>query len=198
MTGDIHIREETEADTAAIDAVTIAAFLDAPHALHNEQFIVRALRRSGMLTVSLVAETLADSATTGIVRALLVEPKPAPTVSGNFANTLVGHVAISPVGVSDGTVGWYGLGPVSVLPGVQHRGVGAALVRQALGMLRRLDSARGCVVLGDPAYYGRFGFAMDTRSKMPDAPPEYFQVLSFDGTVPTGVVRYHSAFAATS
>ncbi|HEX7988901.1 MAG TPA: N-acetyltransferase, partial [Stenotrophomonas sp.] len=52
----IQIRPETPADIAAIDAVTVAAFLEAPHTDHTEQFIVAALRRSGQLTVSLVAE----------------------------------------------------------------------------------------------------------------------------------------------
>src|SRR5258708_15645710 len=48
----IEIRNETAADVAAIEAVTISAFLHAPHTSHTEQFIVDALRKAGQLTVS--------------------------------------------------------------------------------------------------------------------------------------------------
>lgn len=83
------IRNEVSADVHAIDAITTAAFLTARHTAHTEQFIVKALRKTGKLTISLVAELGAD---------------------------VVGHVAISPVTISDASLGWYGLGPISVEP----------------------------------------------------------------------------------
>ena len=52
----LQLRHETSDDIAAIEAVTMAAFADAPHTSHTEQFIVRALRAANELTLSIVAE----------------------------------------------------------------------------------------------------------------------------------------------
>jgi putative acetyltransferase len=164
----IKIRSETAADVAVIEAVTASAFANAAHTSHTEQFIVDALRKAGMLTVSLVAE-----------------------VEG----TIVGHAAVSPVVISDGTSGWFGLGPISVVPEHQSRGVGALLMGEALRMLRN-QGAAGCVVLGEPKYYGRFGFQSDPRLTLPGVPAEYFQALAFNSPRPHGVVSYHGAFEA--
>ena len=164
------IRKETPADTGAIGAVTRAAFLHAEHTDHTEQFIVQALRAAGALSVSLVAE---------------------------LDGALIGHVAASPVNISDGTPRWYGLGPVSVLPAHQHRGVGSRLVKQVLDDLRQLGAA-GCVVLGEPAYYGRFGFRAESTLVLPGVPPAYFQALVLEGALPAGSVSYHPAFEARS
>ena len=171
--GDIEavaIRTERPADGAAIDEVTVEAFLQVPHGGRTEQLIVNALRRAGALTISLVAER---------------------------DHHIVGHVAISPVVVSDHSPGWFGLGPVSVLPAWQRRGIGTRLIDQALASLRALG-ASGCVVVGDPAFYGRFGFAARPELVYPDLPPQYFQALAFNAPVPSGTVSYHDAFNATS
>lgn len=162
------IRKEAPADAAAIEAITAAAFRNAPHSSHTEHFIVRALREAGQLSVSLVADD------DGIV---------------------VGHVAVSPVTISDGTVGWYGLGPVSVAPDRQGRGIGARLVEHALSELRR-TGASGCAVLGEPGYYSRFGFIAEPSLTLPGVPPEYFQAVTFAGPLPTGEVSYHESFTA--
>jgi putative acetyltransferase len=165
----VRIRNEADEDVLAIEAVTAAAFLEAPHTSHTEQFIVAALRAAGALSVSLVAEA---------------------------EGAVVGHVAVSPVTISDGTPDWYGLGPISVLPAWQGRGVGSALMRAALEALRELGAA-GCVVVGEPAFYGRFGFRAEPSLVLPDIPPEYFQAISFGGAnLLCGVVSYHEAFDA--
>jgi putative acetyltransferase len=164
------IRAETAADVAAIHAVTRAAFLDAPHTAHVEQFIVDALRAAGVLSISLVAES---------------------------GGVVVGHVAVSPVSISDDSPGWYGLGPLSVAPGHQRRGIGSALMREILRLLRERD-ASGCVLVGDPAFYSRFGFKPLAALVLPDVPPEYFQAISFSHTVPRGSVTFHAAFTARS
>jgi putative acetyltransferase len=52
-------------------------------------------------------------------------------------------------------------------------------------------------VLGEPAFYGRFGFAVQPDLRLPGVPPEYFQVLAFGTAVPAGTVAYHEAFNAT-
>lgn len=164
------IRKEIPSDAAAIEAVTTAALLAAAHSSHTEQFIVRALRSSGQLAVSLVAED------NGVV---------------------VGHVAVSPVTISDGASGWYGVGPLSVVPERQGQGIGTLLMERALTELRAMGAA-GCVVLGEPGYYSRFGFTAEAALVLPEVPPQYFQALSFKGFVPSGTVTYHDAFQATA
>lgn len=164
------IRPELPVDVGAIAALTKAAFLNAPHAAHTEAFIVNALRRAGALSVSLVAEQ---------------------------GGVLVGHVATSPVGVSDGSPGWHGLGPISVLPEHQRSGIGSALMRAALRSLRE-QGATGCMLVGDPAYYRRFGFRTEEQLVYPGVPPEYFMVLPFTDALAQGTVTFHEAFGATA
>jgi putative acetyltransferase len=165
---DIQIDNESADDAARIHEVTAEAFLDAPHTDHTEQFIVDALRHSGALTISKIA-----------------------IVDGE----IIGHVAISPVTLSTGATGWFGLGPISVLSEFQGRGVGSRLMASSLSDLEAMG-ASGCVVLGDPGYYGRFGFKVVDGLGYPGVPAEYFQALSFSGEVPQGEVSYHEAFSA--
>lgn len=166
----IEIRNEDSEDASAIDAVTIAAFRSAEHSSGTEQHIIRALRDAGQLVVSLVAEEQGQ---------------------------VVGHVAASPVALSDGTAGWYGLGPMSVLPEHQSRGLGTLLVTRSLTELRAMGAA-GCVVLGEPGYYARFGFGPEPRLVLPGVPAQYFQAIAFQDAVPAGEVTYHASFEATA
>ena len=164
----IVIREEKSSDILAIHRLTAAAFIEAPHTDHTEQFIIKALRDSGALTISLVAE-----------------------MEGN----LVGHVALSPVSITDNTPAWYGLGPISVLPSKQGLGIGSKLMHAAIQALKNME-ANGCVLLGEPLYYQRFGFKPFDSLVLPDVPPEYFLALPFKEHVPQGKVSYHQAFSA--
>jgi putative acetyltransferase len=59
--------------------------------------------------------------------------------------------------MSDGTKDWYGLGPVSVHPDFQRKGIGKALIQKGLSRLRNLK-AKGCCLVGHPEYYRQFGF----------------------------------------
>ncbi|ENX16167.1 hypothetical protein F895_01758 [Acinetobacter sp. CIP 64.2] len=170
MKMNIHIRDEKLSDIQAIFDLTQAAFANAEHSSHTEQFIVNALRNSGQLSLSLVA------------------------ISNK---KLIGHIAFSSVRLSDGTKNWYGLGPISVLSDYQGQGVGAKLMHAGLEALKDLD-AMGCVVLGDPAYYSKFGFKADPRLILQGVPAEYFQILPFTEHVPTGDVVYADAFSATA
>ena len=160
------IRPEQPGDIDAIHDVTLAAFKAVQHSDQTEAGIVAALRAAGALTVSLVVED---------------------------HDRIIGHVALSPVTINGKVGAWYGLGPVSVLPDRQGEGFGQTLVRVGLERLRaRL--AHGCVVLGDPGYYGRFGFAWDPGLTYGSVPPGYFQRLVFHGPSPAGHVAYHDAF----
>lgn len=161
------IRAERAGDEAAVAAVVERAFADHPFSDHTETSIVAALREAGALAISLVADA---------------------------AGTIVGHVAASPVTVGDGAAGWYGLGPVAVAPERQRQGIGRALVETTLQRLRDAGAA-GCVVVGESAYYGRFGFASHPALVLPGVPPQFFMALSFSDAWPEGTVAYHPAFA---
>jgi predicted N-acetyltransferase YhbS len=159
------IRAEQPSDFAAIARITAAAFADTSYGHNGEAGIVEALRADGALTVSLVAVLQGE---------------------------VVGHVAFSPVRIGAES-GWYGLGPVSVEPARQRQGIGQALIRPGLDRLGELGAA-GCVVLGAPDYYRRFGFKSDPALHYADAPAPYFQRLILKGPAPHGAAVYHRAF----
>jgi putative acetyltransferase len=168
MSPKIVIRNETDADVGTITEVTIAAFKTLAISNHTEQFIIEALRAAKALTVSLVAE-----------------------VNGR----VIGHIAFSPVTISDGTRNWYGLGPVSVLPEYQRKGVGKALIQEGLSRLKDLN-AHGCCLVGHPDYYRKFGFKNVSGLVHEGVPQEVFFALSFDGHTPQGSVAFHEGFKA--
>ncbi|MEX2444571.1 MAG: N-acetyltransferase [Alkalispirochaeta sp.] len=168
MVQNVLIRDETSTDFDVISEVTIAAFETMKISNHTEQFIIEALRSAKALTVSLVAE--AD----GIV---------------------VGHIAFSPVTMSDGTKDWYGLGPVSVHPDFQRKGIGKALIQEGLSRLKNLK-AKGCCLVGHPQYYRQFGFNNVEGLIHEGVPKEVFFALSFDGNIPQGNVSFHEGFKA--
>ncbi len=162
----MEIRSERAGDEEAISSLVTATFAAAEHSDGTEAAIVERLRQAGALTISLVAED---------------------------QGTIVGHVAFSPVTIDGLDRGWFGLGPVAVELGRQGMGIGARLIREGLDRLRAAGT-NGCVVLGEPDYYGRFGFRADGRLIYPGPPPQYFQALAFGADVPSGIVAYQPAF----
>jgi len=162
------IRKETASDIEAIAEVTIAAFRTHPISNHTEQFIIQALRAADALTLSLVAE---------------------------LDGRIVGHIAFSPITISDGAAGWYGLGPLSVLPEYQRQGIGKSLVNKGLSLLKELGG-QGCTLVGDPNYYKRFGFRHVPELVHAGVPQEVFLALPFTELVPQGMVVFHEGFLA--
>lgn len=160
------IRPEHPGDAEAITQITDAAFAEAPHSGGNEARIVLALRDAGALTVSLVAVA---------------------------EGRVVGHIAFSPVQVDGQAGALFGLGPVSVEPALQGTGIGKALVLAGLEHLRALGAA-GCVLVGDPGYYSRFGFACDPGLTYLGHPNPYLQGLALGRALPRGAVEFHRAF----
>jgi putative acetyltransferase len=168
MNPEIAIRSENNADIGEITEVTAAAFKTLEISNHTEQFIIAALREAKALTVSLVAE---------------------------LDSRVIGHIAFSPVTMSDDTPNWYGLGPVSVLPECQRKGIGKALIQEGLARIKDLN-AQGCCLVGHPNYYRNFGFRNVSGLVHAGVPQEVFLALSFDGHVPQGEVTLHEGFKA--
>ena len=168
MNPKIVIRKETHDDAGAITEATVAAFKTLEISSHTEQFIIEALRAAKALAVSLVAE---------------------------LDGRVIGHIAFSPVTISDGTSNWYGLGPVSVLPEHQRKGIGKTLIQEGLSRLKDMK-AQGCCLVGHPDYYRKFGFKNMSGLVYEGVPQEVFFALSFDGHTPQGTVAFHEGFKA--
>ncbi len=166
----MNIRPETAADETAISRIHYTAFMGhpqhAPGAEPTEHLIVERLRRAGDLLLSLVLER---------------------------DGQILGHIAMSPARIGAEDKGWYVLGPVGVLPECQKQGLGSVLVREALERMRALG-ARGVVLVGDPKFYGRFGFAQPGGLTCMDVPREVILALCFGGNAPVGEITLHKAF----
>lgn len=121
------------------DAAAIHALLVACFPTDAEARLVDELRAAQRLWVSYVAE-----------------------VDGQ----VVGHVAFSPVSTASGAMG-VGLAPLAVLQTHRRRGVAADLVTAGLAACRALN-CRWSVVLGDPAYYARFGYQTASQFGLSD------------------------------
>ena len=105
----------------------------------------------------------------------------------------MGHLMLSPITI-DGQEGpWLGLAPVAVHPDWQGQGIGSDLVREGLDTALEMDW-KAVVVLGDPAYYGRFGFMSNARLTLDGVPPEYFMHVAFSPVYGGGTVTYHPGF----
>lgn len=115
---------------------------------------------------------------------------------------IVGHVALSPVVVEGPAASppSAGLAPLSVLPEQQGQGVGAALMRAAI-VEARATGRDAIFLLGEPLYYGRFGFTLAAPRGLHYASHDFDPAFQCLETRPgalvgvTGWVRFHEAFA---
>jgi putative acetyltransferase len=165
----VAIRSERPEDIRAIYDLTKRAFAPMAFAGGDEQDLIDAVRDAGALSISLVAE---------------------------IDSRIVGHVAFTPAKAADNTPGWFGLGPVAVEPELQRKGIGSQLINEGLGKLREWNAA-GCIVLGDPTYYQRFGFLPFPALAPAGQPPEYFMILPMMESQPKAVVDFHPLFSAS-
>lgn len=132
-----------------------------------EARLVEALRAAGDVVLSLVAER------DGAVR---------------------GHILFSRLMVrGEEDFPAVALAPLAVDPAHQREGNGTALVKDAHLRFQR-EGELLCVVLGDPAYYGRFGFAADPKLTLDGVPPDYFMRVAFSPVYGGGTVSYHPGF----
>jgi putative acetyltransferase len=162
----VAIRDEGAADVAAIRDLTAAAFAPMAFSDGTEPAIIDALRDTGDLVLSLVAEA---------------------------EGAVVGHVAFSPVRIGGVHGGWFGLGPIAVLPGLQRQGIGRALIAAGLARLRDWG-AQGCALIGDPGYYGQMGFRSDGRLTHAALDRRYVQWLALADTAPVGELQFAAGF----
>ncbi|MDP5240975.1 N-acetyltransferase [Uliginosibacterium sp. 31-16] len=163
----LRIRPERAEDVDAIRRIIERAFAGQTHSNQTEHQLVDALRTAGALSASLVAEQ---------------------------AGEIIGHIAFSAVQINGRDCGWFGLAPLAVSPSHQRQGVGKKLIAAGLGQLDTLG-AQGCVVLGDPAYYARFGFRPRAGLFLDQVPAEYFMAHTVTDPCPQGSVSFHPAFA---
>ena len=160
------IRPETPADYFAIRSIVEQAFRNMPYAGGDEQKIIERLRFANALTLSLVAM---------------------------IDDQMVGHIAFSPAKAGDESGPWFALGPISVLPEYQCKGIGAQLIERGLEDIRKLGPL-GCILTGNPFYYSRFGFEVTPQNAPENEPAEYFMVKRFESVQPTGRFGFHRAF----
>jgi putative acetyltransferase len=160
------IRPERPGDEDAIHHLTVAAFEPMEFSNGSESSIIEGLRRSGDLILSLVAEE---------------------------NGKIVGHAAFSPVTIGGAADDWFGLGPISVKPERQRQGIGRALILRGMELLKS-RGAHGCALIGDPAFYSRFGFHSDGLLSHGDLDPRYVQRIIFSGPAPEGAVTFAPAF----
>ena len=161
------IREESPADIPTISDLTTRAFATAKQAAGNEAEIVEKLRDADALTLSLVAE---------------------------HEGRIVGHAAVSPVTVSDGTEGWYALGPVSVEHELQRQKIGTQLINRAIDILEK-SGAEGLTAAGEEVFFVRFGFLPIPFFYHASVPEENFLSVRINAAdYPDGEAVYHEAF----
>ena len=150
------------------DAPRVRVVLEAAFGGTVEADVVDKLRASGDIVLALVAE----------------QP-----------DGIAAYVAFPRLNLDLGerTVPVIGLAPVGVAPGRQREGIGSALIREGLARLRDRGE-RLVFVLGEPGYYGRFGFKMMDRFVSRYAGP-YFQAMMLAPDAPVaGKVSYPQAF----
>lgn len=161
------VRPERPEDHGAIHDVTLRAFAPMAYADGDEQELIARFRDAGQLALSLVAER---------------------------EGTVVGQVTLTPALAADGIGSWYALGPVAVEPALKHQGIGSALILSAIDWLKAQHAA-GCILVGNPAYYSRFGFRPFPELAPPDQPAQFYQILPLAIANPTSVIAFHPLFS---
>lgn len=167
--GQVTLRPETLADVQPIADLTTAAFSGKPYSDGTEAALIDALRREGVLALSLVAEG---------------------------AGQRLGHVALSPAEPVTDSGRWFALGPIAVAPSAQGKGIGAALIRAAQSWMAG-QGALGCILIGSTGYYPRFGFLPRPDLAPEGEPAAHFMVWKCTASAPDVVIRFHPALQSS-
>jgi len=105
-----------------------------------------------------------------LVAALLRQPAEVLSLVACEGEAIVGHALFSVCSIVGSDCSAALLGPLAVTPAAQRKGIGSALIHDGLQRLEAEGVALVCV-LGNPAYYGRFGFRAESAVQPPYAPP---------------------------
>ncbi|MEI2682405.1 GNAT family N-acetyltransferase [Erwinia aphidicola] len=119
-----------------VDAASIDSLLRRCFPTSAEAELVQQLREDGLLTLGVVAT--------------------------DDEGQVLGYAAFSPVTLAEEDRQWVGLAPLAVDESVRKQGLGKQLIYEGLDTLNEFGYA-AVVVLGDPAYYGRYGFEPAAR-----------------------------------
>jgi len=155
--------------------------------------------REGVFAVEAAAFAQPDEAR--LVEALRVAAQPQLSLVALLAEEVVGHVFFSPVEIESRPTPAAALGPIAVAPAHQGKGVGSALVRAGLARCAGLGW-RAVFLVGDPAYYARFGFVPAVPRGFHYGDAHFDPALQLIEIEPgaladsSGHVRFHPAFAA--
>ncbi len=158
---------------APADILLIDKLLRSAFETEAEADLVMSLRENGHLTLSLVAST--------------------------DEGEIVGHVLFSPVTLNGEQLGWQGMAPVAVKSAFRKQGIAGKMITEGLSTLYELGYP-ACVVLGEPAFYTRFGFVDAAELNMRcswDVPQGAFRAIAlaedeFSGK--SGLVEYSPEF----
>lgn len=135
-----------------------------------------------------------------LVDALRLQADPCVSLVAEDAGEIIGHILFSPAKLSaDQSLFIMALGPMAVIPGRQHEGVGSALIHAGLERCRQLG-CQAVFVLGYPQFYPRFGFVPASRFEIDslyDVPDDVFMAIELEAGVLSGragTMHYHPAF----
>jgi putative acetyltransferase len=137
-----------------------------------------------------------QQAEAGLVDALVAEGDAVVELVAEEDGHVVGHVLFSRLYVEDGGREFpaVALAPLAVEPSMHRSGIGGALVREAHVRLRQAGETLA-IVLGEPAYYGRFGYAHERASGFEsDYQCDALQALAWGEAPETGKLVYATAF----
>ncbi|MGD9528025.1 GNAT family N-acetyltransferase [Pseudonocardia sp.] len=154
---------------------------------------------AGDATRDVLLAAFETSLEAGLLDALRADPGWLPRLSlvAERAGTVVGHVVCTRGYVASTPA--LGLGPLAVLPEEQGRGVGSALMHAVLGAADAADEPF-VALLGEPAYYGRFGFVAASERGIAAPDPAwggYFQVRALTAYRPvSGTFAYAAPFSS--
>jgi len=122
-----------------IDAASIDSLLRRSFPTFAEAELVQQLREDGLLTLGVVAT--------------------------DDDGQVLGYAAFSPVTLNNEDRQWVGLAPLAVDESVRRQGLGKQLIYEGLDTLNEFGYA-AVVVLGDPAFYGPYGFEPAARHQL--------------------------------